>query len=200
MKAYKVITDPEAFQLLADETRRKMIYLLRVREMNVSELATQLELTPQAVYHHVKKLLKGGLVEVTREERCGHLIESYYRATADTFSFSHGKTTAQSLRNKKLAREQMTTALDALKKLGFKIKYDDDKISQLLEAQRELEECCMDMSKIEQSIFEMNDLDFLTKKGVKELAGNLSMSEEEFNRQNETRKKFRDLLLSLLEK
>ena len=200
MKAYKVITDPEAFQLLADETRRKMIYLLRVREMNVSELATQLELTPQAVYHHVKKLLKGGLVEVTREERCGHLIESYYRATAEMFSFSHGKATAQSLRNNKLAREQMTTALDVLKKLGFKIKYNDDKISQLLEAQRELEECCMDMSKIEQSIFEMNDLDFLTKKAVKELAGNLSMSEEEFNRQNETRKKFRDLLLSLLEK
>jgi DNA-binding transcriptional ArsR family regulator len=95
MKAFKVVTDPKAFQLLADGTRRKIVYLLRVKEMSVSQLAAELNLTPQAVYHHVKKLVKGGLVEVSREERCGHLIESYYRATAEMFSFSLGKATDQ---------------------------------------------------------------------------------------------------------
>jgi len=80
---------------------------------------------PQAVYHHIKKLLKGGLVKVSHEERCGHLIESYYRATAELFSFSHGKTTAKSLRDKEQAEERMIAALNTLRRLGFKIEYDD---------------------------------------------------------------------------
>lgn len=200
MKAFKVIKDPAAFRLLADETRRKIVYLLRVKEMNVSRLASELNLTPQAVYHHVKKLLKGELVEVTREERCGHLIESYYRATAEMFSMSHGKTTAQSIHNKQLVKEQMTTALNALKKVGFGLKYDAKKISQLVDAQIKLEQGSKDMSKLETKIYEMNDLDLLTRKTVVNLAKNLTMSEEEFNKEHEKRKKLRELLISLTEK
>ena len=199
MKAFKVIKDPGAFRLLADETRRKILYLLRVKEMNVSQLASELNLTPQAVYHHVKKLVKGGLVEVTREERCGHLIESYYRATAEMFSMSHGKATAQSLRNKQLLKEQMTTALEGLKKAGFNLKYDAKKISQLVDAQCELEECGKDTSKLENTIYEMNDLDLMTKKTMVGLAKNLTMSEAEFNKEHERRKKLRELLASLAE-
>jgi len=199
MKAFKVIKDPEAFQLLGDDTRRKIVYLLRVKEMNVRQLALDLNLTPQAVYHHVKKLVKGGLVEVTREERCGHLIESYYRATAEMFSISHGKATAQSLRNRQLLKEQMTTALEALKKAGFNLKYDAKKISELVDAQCELEEYGKDVSKLENAIYEMNDLDLMTKKVVVGLAKNLTMSEAEFNKQHERRKKLRELLISLAE-
>lgn len=200
MKAFKVIKDPKAFRLLADETRRKIVYLLRVKEMNVSRLAAELNLSPQAVYHHVKKLFKGGLIEVTREERCGHLIESYYRATAEMFSFSHGKATAHSLHNKQLVKEQMMTALKALKKAGFNLKYDAKKISQLVDAQSELEEGGKDMSKLESEIYEMNDLDLLARKTVVSLAKNLMMSEEEFNKEHEKRKKFRELLISLAKK
>lgn len=200
MKAFKVVKDPKTFRLLADETRRKIVYLLRVKEMSVSQLASELNLTPQAVYHHAKKLLKGGLVEVTREERCGHLIESYYRATAEMFSFSHGKATAQSLHSKQLVKEQMTTTLNALKKAGFNLKFDSNVISQLVDAQSELEECCKDISNLENTIYEMNDLDFLSKKTVVNFARNLTMSEEEFNKEHEKRKKFRELLISLAKK
>jgi len=197
MKALKVIKDPKAFQLLADETRRKIVYLLRASEMNVSQISAQLNLTPQAVYHHVKKLLKGGLVEVTREERCGHLIESYYRATAEMFSLSHGRTTAKSLRSKQLSTEQITKALQALKKVGFKIKYDKEKISQIVDAQNELEECCEDISKLEKSIYEINDLDIFTKKATRNLAKILAMSEEDLKKEHEKRKKYRELIISL---
>jgi len=198
MKALKTLKDPEAFQLLADETRRKIIYLLRVKEMTASQLAAELKLTPQAVYHHVKKLLKGGLVKVAREERCGHLIESHYRATAELFSFSHGKTSAQSLRSKSILKDQMTTALNALKKLGFNLQYDDDKISQLVDTESELEECCTDTSKLEKAIYEMEDLDLFAKKKVADLAKTISMSDRELNKQNENRKKFREILISLI--
>jgi DNA-binding transcriptional ArsR family regulator len=200
MKAFKVVTDPKAFQLLADGTRRKIVYLLRVKEMSVSQLAAELNLTPQAVYHHVKKLVKGGLVEVSREERCGHLIESYYRATAEMFSFSLGKASAQSLRSKQLAKEQLTKVLDALKQAGFNLDYDGDKISQLVDVQSELDDCCQDTSELEKMIYDMNDLDIFTRKTAVSLAKTLKMSEDEFRKEHEKRKKFRELLISLTKK
>ncbi len=64
MKAIKVVNDPKEFQLLADGTRRKIIFLLRATEMTVSQIASNLGLTPQAIYHHIKKLQKADLVTV----------------------------------------------------------------------------------------------------------------------------------------
>jgi DNA-binding transcriptional ArsR family regulator len=200
MKAFRTIKDPLAFQLLADETRRKIVYLLRVKEMSVSQLASELNLTPQAVYHHVKKLVKGGLAEVTREERCGHLIESHYRATAELFNLSHGKASAQSLRSKQLAKEQMTKILEALEKAGFALEYDEEKISQLVDVQSEQNDCCHDTSRLENIIYEMNDLDLLNKKTAVSLAKNLKMTDEEFQKEHEKRKKFRQALMTLLKK
>jgi len=198
MKAMKVIRDPEAFQLLADETRRKIIYLLRVKEMNVGQLAAELNLTPQAVYHHVKKLVKGEMVEVTREERCcsGHMIESYYRATADSFSLSHGNIKTQILRDKRLATERVTHALNALSKLGFKLEFDDSKVSQLVDVLAELDESC-NIEKQEDAIYEMDDLDYLAKDTAREFAANLLMSDADVAKQEKIRKKLRNMLLSL---
>src|SRR3989454_6822144 len=91
VKAFKVIKSPEAFQLLADETRRRIIYLLRAKEMTVSQISAELGLTPQAIYHHIRKMRDADLVEVAREERVDHFIETYYRATAEMFNLSHGE-------------------------------------------------------------------------------------------------------------
>ena len=110
MQHLKLIRDPEAFQLLGDETRRKIIFLLRVKEMTVSQIAADLNITPQAVYHHIKKLQKADLIEVAREERVGHLIESYYQATAESFMFHIGPTDP----TQKLAQEQVRNVLNAL--------------------------------------------------------------------------------------
>jgi len=193
MKPIKVINDPEAFQLLGDETRRKIIFLLRVKEMTVSQIAAELNITPQAVYHHIKKLRKGDMIEVAREERIDHLIESYYRATAETFYCSVGKT----LRSTELAKEQMRSILNALKRLGFSLEYDENRISQLLDAQRRLKECC-GFGKFEDAIADLEDVDFITKQTVQEYAEILSMSDENFTEQQDLNKKFRSLLISLL--
>ncbi len=92
MRSIKTINDPEAFKLLGDETRRKMVFLLRAKEMTVSQVAEEIDLTPQAVYHHIRKLVEGEMVEVSREVRVDHIIESYYRATAECFHIVVGKT------------------------------------------------------------------------------------------------------------
>ena len=112
MKAVKVVNDPQEFQLLADGTRRKIIFLLRATEMTVSQISSNLGLTPQAIYHHIKKLQNAGFVTVEREKRVGHLIESYYRATAEAFLCSVGVTTS----GREFFEKQTKTTLDALVK------------------------------------------------------------------------------------
>jgi DNA-binding transcriptional ArsR family regulator len=91
MRAVKVISDPRAFELLADDTRRRMIHLLKAKELTVSQLAQELDMTPQNIYHHIRKLLEGDLVEVTREEKIENFSEKYYRATAEIFEVTHGE-------------------------------------------------------------------------------------------------------------
>jgi len=197
MKPFMVVKEPEAFQLLADETRRKILYLLRVKEMTVSQLSSELGLTSQAVYHHVRKLLKGKMIEVAKEERMGHLIESYYRATAEDFLLSTGKISSQTLHDKKLAKDQVTRVLNALNKLGFNLKFDENKISQLSEVKGGLEELCTACEKYEDPIWNMEDLDLPMREIAIEFAATLLMSEKEYTKQLENRKILRDLLLSL---
>src|SRR5260370_21767724 len=95
MRAFKFIRDPKAFEVVADDTRRRMIYLLRLRDLTVSQVAEELQRTPQAIYNHIRKLLKTGMIEVAREERVDHFIEKYYRSTAEVFEFSYGRETAE---------------------------------------------------------------------------------------------------------
>lgn len=195
MKHLKTITDPEAFKLMADATRRRMVFLLRAKEMTVSQIAQELNLTPQTVYHHIKKLVEGELVEVTREVRVDHLIESYYQATAEVFHFTVGKTT----RGRELLQEETEAALKALTRVGFKLKYNHKDISLLIELMMEQKDCC-GAKEFEDAVSKLDDLDFFTKQNVLEYAGILSMSDEEIAMGDELHNKFRNLLRSFVVK
>jgi DNA-binding transcriptional ArsR family regulator len=199
MKPFMVIRDPEAYALLADETRRKILYLLRVKEMTATQIAEQLGITSQAVYHHIRKLLKGKMVEVVREERIGHLIESAYMATAEDFLLSTGKITAQNLRNRELAKEQITAVLNALKKLGLNLEFDEKQISQLVDSRVGLEHACIaGAEKYEDKIWNMDDLDLPMRMMAADFVDTILMSNDEFNKRQNARKKLRDQLLSLI--
>jgi DNA-binding transcriptional ArsR family regulator len=121
VKAVKSISDPEAFKILADDSRRKIVFFLRAKEMTVSQIADELNLTPQTVYHHIKKLVDADMVEVTREVRIDHLIESYYMATAEIFEITVGKASG----SKERQTENIAAILAALKKIGFNLKYNE---------------------------------------------------------------------------
>ena len=195
MKQIMAIKDPGALKLLSDETRRKIIYLLRAKEMTVSQIAEALDLTPQAVYHHIKKLIVGEMVEVTREERVDHMIESYYRATAESFNIVVGKTPS----GREVVKEQMEAILKALKKLGFKIQFDEKTVRQLSNLEVEWESCCKGEA-YEDAIAELEDVDYVTKIYIEDYAHLLAMSDEEFAEQQAVEKKFRGLLRSLVKK
>ena len=192
MKALKHICDPEAFKILADETRRKIIYLLRAKEMTVSQIADELDLTPQTVYHHIKKLLEADMVEVTREVRIDHLIESYYMATAEVFHITVGKTSS----SKETLVGTISAALDGLKRIGFNVVYDEKDVAQLAELTLEQGECCS-AKEYEEAVSKLEDVDVLTKEDIQEYAALLSMSDKQLEEHEEIDRKFRKLLRSL---
>ena len=193
MKPIKTISDPEAFKVLADDTRRKMVFLLRAKEMTVSQIAGELNLTPQTVYHHIKRLLEAGMVEVTREVRVDHLIESYYQATAEVFHVTVGKKSG----SKETLEENILLALNGLKKIGFNVNFERKDVETLADLAMQTEECC-GAKEYEEAVSKLDDIDLLTKQSVQEYATLVSMTDEDIAKQCDLRKNFRNALRTLV--
>jgi DNA-binding transcriptional ArsR family regulator len=192
MKTVKIITDPEAFQLLADETRRKIIFLLRARPLSVSQIAQELSLSPQTVYHHIQKLKGADMVEVVKEERVGHLIESYYQSTAEVFNCYIGESPA----GIEVAKKLVKTIVDTLNRLGFNLEYDDAKAQEIANAENKLSRF-WDLGQLNEQVSKFDDVDFLSKQSVLDTAKMLSLSEEEFNERLAIERKIRELYVSM---
>src|SRR5260370_10421938 len=156
MKPVKMITDPVAMELLGDDTRRRIIYLLRARELTISQIAEELRMTPQAIYHHIKKLLPAELVEVAREERVDNFIETYYRATAEVFSFSWGT----SGKNQAQAEQRLRDTLLSLDKLGIKVRVEQDPVERIINRQGRVE-TFGDRQALEEKVSKLDAGDFL---------------------------------------
>lgn len=88
MQPVVFINDPEEIKLVADETRMRMLELLGGKERTSKELAEALDISQQLAYHHVKKLVDAGLVEISRTEQTGNITVYYYRAVAESFILS----------------------------------------------------------------------------------------------------------------
>ena len=85
----KIIKDPEVAKLLADETRRRMLHMLRHKEMSPADLAKALDRNFSSVQHHLNLLIGAGLVEQTKEEKVRNMIQPYYHATAHRYLISY---------------------------------------------------------------------------------------------------------------
>lgn len=192
MQAVKVVADPEYFKLLADETRRKIIFLLRATEMTVTQIASNLNISRQTVYHHIEKLQEAGLVDVARTEQIGHLTESYYRATAEAFYCSIGSTSG----GHEFFQNQVKTVLESLKRLGLNISYTDADVDRLIEIQREQDYCC-EMTDLWDAISHLDDIDEKTKTIIEEFAKQLVMTNDEFQYLQAKKREFREFIQSL---
>jgi DNA-binding transcriptional ArsR family regulator len=105
----------EGFKLLEEETRRRIVFMLRDESLNVKEIAKRLQLTPQNIYHHVNKLQDEGIIQLNYEQRNGHIVESFYSVPADTYLYSDDKITESSTR-------RYLDLLFGLQELGVPIK------------------------------------------------------------------------------
>ncbi len=193
MRSFKVITDPEAFQLLADETRRRIIYLLRAKEMTVAQIAEELKLTPQAIYHHIRKLKDADMVEVAREERVDHFIETYYQATAEMFNLAHGDSAST-----QVMEEEAREALGALSKMGIQAKVDSDVVAKVVGLVRCMKEPDAN-SPITEQVNELEDVSYLAKQELLEFLHLMTISDKEFESFLRNYRDLRKTLRSILE-
>jgi len=190
MRAFKVITDPRGFDVIGDKTRRRIVYILRARELSVSQIAEQLQVTPQAIYHHIKKLLDTGMVEVAKEERIGHFIEAYYRATAEVFDFHYGERDTQSV-----GEAETKDAIRALERVGFVLRADDETISKYVKLVMKIEALGSNPS-IDEKLAEMPDIGFFGAQHARKLARFLAMTDKQFDEYHAMEKEARALLRS----
>jgi len=191
MKAFQVIKDPDAIELLGDETRRRVIYLLRARELTISQMAEELGLTPPAIYHHIKRLLAAGMVQVSREERIENFIEIYYRATAEVFEFSYGTG-----KTKEYLEQRTKESLEALQKLGLNVKVDSETVSKLVEVQQKLEGIGSNPV-LDEKVAGLEGIDFLGKQEITRYARMVAMTEGQWQEWFRLYKEFSQLLKSL---
>jgi DNA-binding transcriptional ArsR family regulator len=192
MKAFRVIKDPDAIELLGDETRRRVIYLLRARELTISQMAEELGLTPPAIYHHIKRLLAAGMVEVSREERIENFIEIYYRATAEVFEFSYGTG-----KTPEYMEQRTKESLEALQKIGIDIKIIPEVVTKLVEVQRKLEEVGSNSS-LDDKVASLDGIDFLGKQEITRYARMVAMTEQQWQEWFRLYKEFGELLKTLV--
>jgi DNA-binding transcriptional ArsR family regulator len=75
----------EQVHAVSTKARRRILQLLVDEPMTVTQLGRALEMPPPTVQHHVRELLRVGLVHLqeTRERR--GILEKYYRAAAHRF-------------------------------------------------------------------------------------------------------------------
>ncbi|WP_297090445.1 winged helix-turn-helix domain-containing protein [Thermococcus sp.] len=129
MAKVKVITDPEVIKLMLEDTRRKILGLLRNKEMTISQLSEILGKTPQTIYHHIEKLKEAGLVEVKRTEMKGNLVEKYYGRTADAF-YINMYLGDEELRY--FARSRLKIKLEIFKALGYE--FDGEELLDVMDS------------------------------------------------------------------
>ncbi|MFX0097011.1 MAG: ArsR/SmtB family transcription factor [Candidatus Hodarchaeota archaeon] len=194
MRPLKIIRDPECCQLIGDETRRRIIFLLRAKPMNISQIAETLKLSPPTVYHHIQKLKKADMVEVTYEKRCGHLIESYYQATAEVFHFILGESPQAAESHK----EAVKSIIDGLNRLGFGLKYDEKTAEEIVAAEKKLDSF-KDNEEFIESVSKFEDINPIYKQSIVWIAKLLSASDKEHDERLDLQKKFRKLYKSLKE-
>ncbi len=188
MRAVKVINDPKAFELLADDTRRRMINLLRAKELTVSQMAAELERTPQAIYHHIKKLVEGGLIEAAREERIENFVETYYRATAEVFELTHGERAGEEL-DEAEARE----VLKSLAGTGLVAKMNEEKMSRAIKLLKRAKSIGYD-TKLLEKLEKLEDPGLVIKLHAADYTRILFMNSRQFDEYQGLQKELRELL------
>lgn len=158
--------------------------------MTVSQIAAEMGLTAQAIYHHIRKLKAAGMVEVAREVRVGHFIETYYRSAAEMFMLSHGEAG-----RKQTYEEQAKAALDGLAKLGLIAAPDQETVAKVAKVVKEMESCCK-QHEWSDKIGEMGDVQFFVKQTMMEFAHLLSEDDGQYGQSIELQGELRAILRS----
>lgn len=129
-KDVKLIKDVEAIRIGIEETRNKIMALLRVEDMTISQLAEALDKDQSTIYRHIKKLEETGFVEVCGKRKIYHIPENVYGRTAGIFLYSplHDNMEEGALGIPPWELDNTKWVLETLKMMGSKIDITDEYI------------------------------------------------------------------------
>ena len=137
MKDFLIVKDPQVAKLFADSTRRGILHNLRHREMSPCELAKVLGKNVSSISYHLNALERAGLVELSRTEVRGNLIERFYCATARMFVISYTLSEGLVPGSEDIAKwskEICQRAASNLAAFGYQIPpEEEDKLTKLIE-------------------------------------------------------------------
>jgi DNA-binding transcriptional ArsR family regulator len=199
----KNITQPltkESFKLLEDETRRRIIFLLRENELPAKEIASALKLTTQNIYHHLKKLQAGGIVGVSVERLRGHLMERFYITTADTFFYTEDRIEENQI-------QSFNDVLNGLNEMGIDVNVEED-IAHELSDLHERRERLMNMQSVSHDLcsncsfsgyfMKFGPMNPLLLNRILQYYSMIKMTGEEFEEYIDETRKLRRFLLSIV--
>jgi len=132
-----IIRDPKVAKLLGDETRRRILALLRYKEMTPSQLSILLGKSVSSIMHHLCVLEKNGLVYLLKKEVKGNIVEKWYKASAKKFIISYELTEKDMPETREIVRRIEDTVrefVDNLKAFGYDL--DEVKREKLLDLVR----------------------------------------------------------------
>ena len=132
-----IIKDPEVAKLFADKTRRQILHNLRHHELSTADLAKALDKSHSSIIYHLNLLKKAGLVEETRVERKGNLVQTYYKSTAKKFIISYSLSDSLSRDAGEILnwrREMLRKTLEGFQAFGIEVPEEErEQVLELLD-------------------------------------------------------------------
>lgn len=137
----KIIRDINVIKIGIEETRMKILALLRLNNLTVSQIADTLGKDQSTIYRHIEKLEKNGYVYPSGERKTHHIPEKVYSRTAKVFLLvpEGGELSDRKKMMKDQSIEKKLCLLNMLKKMGLVKKVSKEGAEKLSEIFAELE-------------------------------------------------------------
>jgi DNA-binding transcriptional ArsR family regulator len=109
-----IVEDPKQLRALAENSRARIVSLLRERAASTTELAAALGSPKGTVGHHLKVLESAGLVRVVRTRKVRALTEKYYGRVARLFVLKSDESLPDDLRGGAISALMLRRAAEEL--------------------------------------------------------------------------------------
>ena len=124
MKEIEIVDDPDKIKIIIEETRAKILRLLRFRDMTISEMASILNKDVSTIFRHVKKLESAGFIRVTGERKIHNVPEKLYGRIAKTIILAPESFERSSL-IRRFEEKRTANVKRALGEMGYEIEDED---------------------------------------------------------------------------
>ncbi|MFO7991266.1 MAG: winged helix-turn-helix domain-containing protein [Thermoplasmata archaeon] len=114
----KVIDDVESVKLATEESRNKILNLLKINDMTIAQMAEALDRDQSTVYRHIKKLEDHGFVKECEARWTHRIQEKVYKRCASVFLFAPEPMNKEQLQKKFIECKEKETRL-LLKRLDI---------------------------------------------------------------------------------